>query len=56
MGPSAAFTLRVLVHGLGEIDRVEDLDLIPIVQQHFSTLGHDASFRIGHDKTDRILL
>ena len=35
----------IIVHGLGEIDRVEDLDLIPIVQQHFSALGHDATFR-----------
>lgn len=34
---------RVIVHGLREVDRVEDLDLIPIVQQHLSALGHDAA-------------
>ena len=39
---------RVIVHGLLEVDRVKDLDLVVITLQQLSNLAHDTSFRIGH--------
>ena len=46
----------VLVHGLLEVDGIEDFKLVLESQEHLTALGNDAALGISNDKTDRVFL
>ena len=46
----------VIVHGLFEVDGVQNFQPVAVMQQHFSALGNDAALGIGDNKADGVLL
>ena len=39
----------VIVHGLLEVDRVEDFDFVVVAFKQLANLAHNTSFRVGYD-------
>ena len=46
----------VIVHGLFEVDGVQNFQPVAVMQQHLSALGNDAALGIGNNKADGVLL
>lgn len=42
----------VIVHGFFEIDRVKNLDLVPVAPQEMSGVDHDVAFSLGLSRTE----
>ena len=45
---------RVVVHGLLEVQGIENLDLIPVLLQRMAAGNHDVPFGIGDDEAGGI--
>ena len=46
----------VIVHGLFEVDGVQNFQPVAVMQQHLSAFGNDAALGIGDNKANGVLL